>query len=84
MKRYFSLLLLAVLAVLLFSAGCEIDTPNHEPVYYTITYFGNGNDAGTAPIDSNRYANGTPVTILDKGTLSKAGHIFSNWNTNPI
>jgi uncharacterized repeat protein (TIGR02543 family) len=53
------------------------------PLTYTVTYFGNGNDSGAAPVDTNEYANGSSAVVLGKGTLAKTGHEFLRWNTNP-
>jgi hypothetical protein len=50
-------------------------------IYYEITYDGNGNDEGSAPVDVNLYQEGANVTILDGGTLTKFGYIFTSWNT---
>ncbi len=50
---------------------------------YTVTYNGNSNTGGTVPVDTNKYTNGTSVTVLDnKGSLVKTGYSFSKWNTN--
>ena len=49
---------------------------------YTMTYNGNGNDGGTAPVDaSSPYASGSTVTVLNSGTLTRTGYTFSSWNT---
>ena len=48
---------------------------------YTVTYNGNTNTAGTAPIDSSSYLAGATVTVLAPGSLSKTGYTFSGWNT---
>ena len=51
---------------------------------YTVTYLGNTNTGGTAPIDgSSPYNSGTSVTILgNSGSLSKSGvAVFAGWNT---
>jgi|GEM_PF-1857043 len=48
---------------------------------YTITYNGNGNTAGTAPVDANNYAAGASATVLPAGTLAKTGYTFARWNT---
>ena len=58
---------------------------------YTVTYYGNGNTSGTAPVDtagdapmgSNAYlANGT-VKVLGPGNLAKTGYTFIGWSTTP-
>ncbi|MGE5355625.1 MAG: MopE-related protein [Deltaproteobacteria bacterium] len=50
---------------------------------YTVTYDGNGNTGGTAPVDGNSpYASGATVTVLgNTGSLVKTGYTFNNWNT---
>jgi uncharacterized repeat protein (TIGR02543 family) len=51
---------------------------------YTVTYNGNGNTAGTAPVDpSSPYLNNTTetVTVLGQGDLVKTGYTFEGWNT---
>jgi uncharacterized repeat protein (TIGR02543 family) len=63
--------------------GCEIEAPVPEPTYYTIAYFGNGNDLGSAPADTRRYEAGSSATVLDKGSLAKTSHTFLYWNTSP-
>jgi hypothetical protein len=49
--------------------------------YYAITYSGNGNDSGTAPIDSSSpYVTNSTVTALgNTGNLAKTGYNFSGW-----
>ncbi|MDD3000119.1 MAG: InlB B-repeat-containing protein, partial [Candidatus Riflebacteria bacterium] len=48
----------------------------------TITYNGNGNDAGLVPVDTNSYGAGEVVTLaFNTGSLSKTGYIFYGWNT---
>ena len=52
----------------------------------TVTYNGNGNTSGTAPIDSNSpYESGEEVTVLGKGDLVKKQDgislLFTGWNT---
>lgn len=47
-----------------------------------VTYYGNGNDGGDTPTDSNKYTEGDTVTVLgNTGVLVKAGHTFGGWNT---
>ena len=48
---------------------------------YTVTYDGNGNTGGTAPVDPNQYLQGATVSVLDQGTLVRTGYTFANWNT---
>jgi len=47
-----------------------------------VVYFGNGNTAGTVPVDENcPYESGSPATILDENDLEREGYRFVNWNT---
>jgi uncharacterized repeat protein (TIGR02543 family) len=46
---------------------------------YSVTYLGNGNTGGTAPVDVT-FSGST--TIAAPGTLVKTGYTFSGWNTN--
>ena len=49
---------------------------------YTVTYDGNTNTGGTAPIDgSSPYITGSSVTVLGMGILIKTGYTFAGWNT---
>ena len=48
---------------------------------YTVTYLGNGNTGGTAPVDSNSpYTSGSSVTVLGN-TFTRTGYNFTSWNT---
>jgi len=52
------------------------------PPTYTVTYDGNSNTSGTAPVDpSSPYTSGSNVTVLGQGTLLRTGYTFSGWNT---
>jgi len=52
------------------------------PLTKTVTYYGNGNTGGTAPIDTNSpYPPFGIVTIMGKGSLTKSGYLFTGWNT---
>ncbi|TAE76804.1 MAG: hypothetical protein EAZ84_06345 [Verrucomicrobia bacterium] len=48
-----------------------------------VTYNGNGNTGGSAPVDSNLYDSSTSpsATVLSAGTLTKTSFTFSGWNT---
>ncbi|WP_207652013.1 leucine-rich repeat protein, partial [Clostridium beijerinckii] len=49
---------------------------------YTVTYNGNENEGGTAPIDSGNYEANAEATVLDNtGDLVKTGYTFVGWNT---
>ena len=45
-----------------------------------VTYVGNGNDGGTAPVDNNRYNDSTMVTVKGKGTLTRTQAAFIGWS----
>ena len=69
-------LLFAVCIVLILVAAC-----GKLPSKFTITYYGNGNDYGFAPVDNNEYSSGELVPVKDKNTLVKTGYAFGGWNT---
>ncbi|MBB1127456.1 InlB B-repeat-containing protein, partial [Thiospirillum jenense] len=48
---------------------------------YTVTYNGNGNTGGAAPIDNTAYLNSASVTTQLVGDLIKTGYNFAGWNT---
>ena len=54
------------------------------PVSYTVTYSGNNNTSGSAPVDINSpYAAGATVTAAaNTGNLARTGYTFSGWNTS--
>ena len=47
---------------------------------YTITYSGNGSNAGTIPSQGS-FSFGNSYSILAKGTMSKTGYDFAGWTT---
>jgi uncharacterized repeat protein (TIGR02543 family) len=54
------------------------------PIPYTVTYDGNTNTSGNAPVDSSSYTSGTSVTVLGNTgspALAKTGYAFAGWNT---
>jgi uncharacterized repeat protein (TIGR02543 family) len=54
---------------------------NLQSAGYGVTYNGNSNTGGTAPVDGNSYATGATVTVLGVGTLTRTGYTFNGWNT---
>jgi uncharacterized repeat protein (TIGR02543 family) len=46
----------------------------------TVTYDGNGSDAGVPVVDSNEYAPGATVTV-ESNTFGKTDSLFNGWNT---
>ncbi|MDL2212262.1 InlB B-repeat-containing protein [Erysipelotrichaceae bacterium OttesenSCG-928-M19] len=53
-----------------------------KEVTYTVTYDGNTNTGGTAPVDSKEYLSGDNTTTLGKDSLVKSGYNFTGWNTS--
>lgn len=51
------------------------------PTLYTVTYNGNGNDAGTVPSAQTQSAEGASITIASGSGLSKSSKAFKEWNT---
>ena len=52
------------------------------PVSYSVSYNGNGNTGGSAPVDSASYGVNTSVSELgNPGGLVKSGFVFAGWNT---
>jgi hypothetical protein len=71
-----------VLAAGLALWGCQSPTSSSSTAMYTVTYSANGATSGTAPTDSNSYAQGTTVTVLgNPGGLTMSGYSFGGWNT---
>lgn len=62
-------------------------TPEYEYdpsyIYYSVTYDGNNETDGIAPVDGNSpYESGSNVTVLGNiGNLTKTGYAFGGWNT---
>ena len=49
---------------------------------YTVSYNGNSNTGGSAPVDSSSpYASGATVTVMGAGTMGRPGYVFVGWNT---
>ncbi|WP_171005001.1 InlB B-repeat-containing protein, partial [Enterococcus hulanensis] len=73
-----------------YKEGETIDITEDTTLYaywveaLTVTYDGNGNDDGTAPIDENSpYGINDQMTPLGYGDLYKEGYVFNDWNTEP-
>lgn len=51
--------------------------------HYSVTYHGNTNTGGTAPVDSSSpyYTPNSVVTVKGLGSLIKTGFTFDHWNT---
>jgi uncharacterized protein (TIGR02145 family)/uncharacterized repeat protein (TIGR02543 family) len=49
---------------------------------FSVTYNGNSNTTGSAPVDANAYEQGATVTVkANTGNLVRTGYTFSGWNT---
>ncbi|HYE82487.1 MAG TPA: S-layer homology domain-containing protein, partial [Clostridia bacterium] len=64
------------------TSGVNIILTAIPPTTYTVTYYGNGNNGGSVPVDSNTYTQGASITVLgNTGNLVKSGYTFAGWNT---
>ena len=45
-----------------------------------VTYNGNNQSSGAAPVDANRYNNGENVTVKDSGSLVRTQAVFIGWS----
>ena len=63
------------------SCNCTGSTYSPPIISYIVTYDGNGNTGGTAPVDVSSYPTDSTVTVLGSGTLEKTGFAFTGWNT---
>jgi uncharacterized repeat protein (TIGR02543 family) len=71
-----------------YAAGTSITMTGTITLYakwtetpYSVTYDGNKNTDGSAPVDNMRYASGQSATVLGNGALVRTGYSFVNWNT---
>jgi uncharacterized repeat protein (TIGR02543 family) len=63
------------------SSGSATSNSNSSSTY-SVTYIGNGNTGGSAPIDSIDYQQGQTVIVLgNTGGLVNPGYSFVGWNT---
>ena len=76
---------------------CELESPYLEAIQeriaedvegagliptYSVSYDGNGNTGGLAPVDSTAYKEGDTATVLGNSNgLTRTGHSFVGWNT---
>lgn len=74
-----------------YSANATFTIENHTTLYarwlpvnaVTLTYNGNGNTGGSAPVDGgNPFVGGATVTVQGSGSLAKTSFSFSGWNTS--
>ena len=55
---------------------------NEVPIFHIVSYHGNGNTGGVAPVDYVWYFTGDTVTVLNQGSLVKTGYAFLGWATS--
>jgi uncharacterized repeat protein (TIGR02543 family) len=55
--------------------------PPKEAVNHAVTYFGNENTAGEAPVNDQKYIGGQKVALSERGGLYRVGYSFTGWNT---
>jgi uncharacterized repeat protein (TIGR02543 family) len=68
------------ITVLTYTATWWYDFPVEDE--FAVTYHGNGNSGGVAPVDSHWYVDGDRVTVLGQGSLTRAGYDFLGWSTS--
>jgi titin len=74
-----------------YSAGSSLDVLANTVLYaqwtpaplYSVTYDGNGNTAGTVPVDAHSpyYAQVDATVLGNTGALLDTGYLFAGWNT---
>jgi len=69
------------IANMIYSSATTGGITEDSPSEYSVTYDGNGSTGGSAPTDSETYAEGETVTVPgNSGSLTKGGHTFAGWN----
>jgi len=71
----------AATTVVLTSGSATVKA-NFEHLTYSLSYYGNGNDGGSAPATLSGIISGSDVPAATPGTLSKNGYTFLSWNTS--
>lgn len=62
------------------ASSTNFSLTNRNP--YAVTYSGNGNTGGSAPVDGSYYPTAGTVTVLgNTGALTRIGSTFAGWNT---
>lgn len=77
----FAVLAMASLAVLACPTGPGSNGGIGDGLSYSLTYDGNGSDAGTVPRDDDLHSEGEMVSVAACGSMARTGHSFSDWNT---
>lgn len=70
--------------VVVIDTGGLSSQPAHATsaaAHYVVSYDGNGNTGGAAPVDQSTYSQTKTVTVLGQGTLTRTGYTFAGWNT---
>jgi uncharacterized protein (TIGR03067 family) len=81
MRFFFNRLIgpVAILAFLML-LSCKNGNPVNQNPVFTVTYNGNGNTNGGAPVDNNTYARGAMIVVKgNTGNMIKKGCSFSGW-----
>ena len=78
-----AVLLIITVVSIVGLGGCNLlNSSMNSDDTCTVTYNGNGNSAGTVPIDSSAYIPGGTVTVLgNNGSLENGRYTFAGWNT---
>ncbi len=56
--------------------------PDYREKHYTVTYDGNENTGGEAPVDEREYVQGERAVLKNGNTLVKEGCAFAGWSEN--
>lgn len=77
------LLIISTLAACSDNDSSPTSPPDQDddPVTYSVSYDGNGADAGQVPADTAAYQTGDEVTVASAGNLALTGHVFDGWST---
>jgi uncharacterized repeat protein (TIGR02543 family) len=71
-----------------YAAGASVTMTTNLRLYakwllsFNVTYNGNGNTSGVAPVDNTAYTAGQSATVLGAGSLNRNGYQFVEWNTD--
>jgi uncharacterized repeat protein (TIGR02543 family) len=68
---------LTVVCAFAFFAACDPSINQR----FTVSYDGNQETSGLAPVDGATYKTGAVVAVLGPGTLARTGYAFAGWNT---
>jgi hypothetical protein len=63
-----------------YYAGSNVPLPEASVTTYAVTYDANGGTGSQTDV-AGPYSTGSPVTVLNAGTMAYAGLSFNGWNT---